>query len=129
MSEKESVVPASDGCERITYELREWAKALGLWWYDPEKNEYTYTTGRALPSLDAIRLDEHILAIADRIDAAHAALEESVEHYRTENAKLRKLARLLLWGVDNDMPRDEGLVWSQKVDVLTRELGIEEVDE
>ena len=42
-----------------------------------------------------------------------------------ENAKLRELARLLLWGIDNDMPRYEELAWSQKVDALTRELGVE----
>lgn len=43
-----------------------------------------------------------------------------------ENAKLRGLVRLLLWGVDNDMPRDEELVWSQKVDALVSELGVEQ---
>lgn len=50
------------------------------------------------------------------------------ESLAVENAKLRELAHLLLWGIDNDMPRDEELVWSQKVDALVSELGIE-VDE
>lgn len=49
----------------------------------------------------------------------------AIEKLQAENAKLRELGRLLLWGVDNDMPRDEELVWSQKVDALTRELGVE----
>ena len=44
---------------------------------------------------------------------------------RAENAKLRELARLLLWGVDNDMPRYEELAWSQRVNTLVGELGIE----
>lgn len=42
-----------------------------------------------------------------------------------ENDKLRELAHLLLWGIDNDMPRYEGLAWSQRVNTLTRELGVE----
>ena len=56
---------------RITDELREWAKTLTHWWYDPVKDEYTYTTGIMPPSIDAIRLDSNLTAIADRIDAAH----------------------------------------------------------
>ena len=42
-----------------------------------------------------------------------------------ENAKLRELARLLLYGATHDAEPTEGLVWSQKVDVLARKLGIE----
>ena len=42
-----------------------------------------------------------------------------------ENAKLRELVRLLLWGIDNDIPPYEELIWSQKVNTLTRELGVE----
>ena len=52
----------------ITDELREWAKKLTHWWYDPVKGEYTYTTGTMSPSIDAVRLDGNITAIADRID-------------------------------------------------------------
>lgn len=63
--------------------------------------------------------------IADNIEHE---VEEALEFERSENAKLRELARLLLWGIDNDMPRYEELVWSQKVNVLVRELGVE-VDE
>jgi len=58
----------------ITDELREWAKTLIHWWYDPVKDEYTYTTGTMPPSIDAIRLDSNIIAIADRIDAEHEAM-------------------------------------------------------
>lgn len=43
-----------------------------------------------------------------------------------ENFKLRELARLLLWGIDNDMPRYEKLAWTQKVNALVRELGVDE---
>lgn len=42
-----------------------------------------------------------------------------------ENSKLRKLARLLLYGATHDAEPAEGLVWSQKVNVLVRELGAE----
>ena len=45
-----------------------------------------------------------------------------------ENAKLRELARLLLYGATHDAEPAEGLVWSQKGNALVRELGIE-VDE
>lgn len=44
---------------------------------------------------------------------------------KLENSKLRELVRLLLWGVDNDMPRYEELAWTQKVNALVRELGVE----
>lgn len=49
---------------------------------------------------------------------------DSYQRSISENAKLRKLVDLLLWGIDNDVPPAEGLVWSQKVNMLTRELGI-----
>lgn len=55
----------------VTGELREWAKKLTHWWYDPVKDEYTYTTSTMPPSVDAIRLDERLVAIADLIDAEH----------------------------------------------------------
>ena len=47
------------------------------------------------------------------------------DQLKSENAKLRELARLLLWGIDNDMPRYEELAWTQKVNALVRELGVE----
>lgn len=55
----------------ITDELREYARHLHNVWYDPQCNVYTYTTMDNAPSLDAVRLDEHVLAIAKRIDAEH----------------------------------------------------------
>ena len=51
------------------------------------------------------------------------------DQLKSENAKLRELARLLLWGIDNDMPRYEELAWTQKVNALVRELGVEVNDD
>ena len=51
------------------------------------------------------------------------------DQLKSENAKLRELARLLLWGSDNDMPRYEELAWTQKVNALVRELGVEVNDD
>lgn len=59
----------------ITDELRKLAKKFTHWWYDPVKDEYVYTTTAWCPSTDAIRLDERLVAIANRIDA------ELAEHY------------------------------------------------
>ena len=66
------------------------------------------------------------------LEAENAKLREQGERLfdktlelGTENAKLRELVRLLLWGIDNDMPRYEELAWSQKVNVLVRELGVD----
>lgn len=62
----------------ITDELREYARHLHNVWYDPRGDVYAYTTMDIAPSLDAVRLDEHVLAIADRIDAEHeSACEEA----------------------------------------------------
>ena len=58
----------------VTGELREWAKKLTHWWYDPVKNECVYTTNTMPPSIDTIRLDERLVAIADRIDTEHERL-------------------------------------------------------
>ena len=73
----------------VTGELRYWAKKLTNWWYDPVKDEYTYTTSTMPPSIDAIRLDEHILAIADRIDAEHEhGMEERADQYSELRAEM-----------------------------------------
>lgn len=50
---------------------------------------------------------------------------EDATDVRAENTKLRELARLLLYGATHDAEPAEALVWSQKVDALARELGIE----
>jgi len=52
--------------------------------------------------------------------------ERDLKELQAENAKLRELVDLLLWGIDNDVPPAEGLVWSQKVNVLMRELGVDD---
>ena len=61
-----------------------------------------------------------------RIEAERLCDEN--ERLTTENNKLRELARLLLYGATHDAEPAEGLVWSQKVNVLMRELGIEVED-
>lgn len=61
-----------------------------------------------------------------RIEAERLCDEN--ERLTTENNKLMELARLLLYGATHDAEPAEGLVWSQKVNVLMRELGIEEED-
>lgn len=66
---------------------------------------------------------EQIHAYGNWEDACRRAVELDAE-----NAKLRELARLLLYGTTHDAEPAEGLVWSQKVNALVRELGIE-VDE
>lgn len=78
---------------------------------------------------DATTVD---MSLQQSCDAAmlHANVEvklliDKANRLEAENAKLRELARLLLWSIDNDMPRDEELVWSQKVDALVSELGVE----
>jgi len=69
-----------------------------------------------LQRTNAVLMDvEHDESVAwDRVRKAEA-----------ENRRLRELARLLLYGATHDAEPAEGLVWSQKVDVLARKLGIE----
>ena len=69
-----------------------------------------------LLELENIRISQ--VKFCEDLDAENAKL-------RDENTELRKLVDLLLWGINNDVPPAEGLVWSQKVNVLIRELGIE----
>lgn len=69
----------------ITDDLREYARHLHNVWYDPQGNVYTYTTMDIAPSLDAVRLDGYVLAIADRIDAEHEmALDEQFRALTTD---------------------------------------------
>jgi len=77
--------------------------------------------GLDVPDYAIEALKEDALEEFDRFAGPNSAVAELV----AENAKLRELAHLLLWGVDNDMPRYEGLAWSQRVNTLTRELGVE----
>ena len=53
----------------ITDELREYARAFDHVWFKSDGTAI-FTTG--IPPIDAVRLDEHVLAIADHIDAEHA---------------------------------------------------------
>lgn len=84
---------------------------------------------------EQIRHFNELAKIADKLtvenELMHMEKEESEEYKKlamrlqAENDKLRELCDLLIWGIENDVPPAEGLVWSQKVTVLMRELGIE----
>ena len=50
---------------------------------------------------------------------------DEVKVLESENARLRELAGLLLYGMKHDAPPHEVLLWSQKVNRLVDELGIE----
>ena len=54
----------------ITEELRKWARQFRHVWVDPHSGDLTYITNEHAcpPSLDAMRLEDYITAIADRID-------------------------------------------------------------
>lgn len=54
-----------------------------------------------------------------------ADVTESMGRVEEQCVKLRELAELLLYGATHDAEPAEALVWSHKVDVLARELGIE----
>lgn len=56
----------------------------------------------------------------------YKAISKRSEMLTDENLKLRKLIDLLIWGMKNDVTPAENLVWSQKVNVMMRELRIEE---
>jgi hypothetical protein len=59
----------------ITKELRKWARQFRRVWIDPHSGDLTYITNEHAcpPSLDAVRLEDYITAIADRIDEEHEA--------------------------------------------------------
>lgn len=96
---------------------------------DTQINLYVQTTLRAF---GLVKENNEVLgSLAEdsiKLQKQGERLFDKTLELSTENAKLRKLARLLLWGIDNDMPRYEELAWTQKVNVLVRELGVE-VDE
>lgn len=57
--------------KRITDELRVCARAFIGVWVDSVSQTITFTTSSVAPTVDSIRMDSSLLAIADRIDAAH----------------------------------------------------------
>ena len=69
----------------ITDELRKWARQFRRIWVDPHSGDLTYITNEHAcpPSLDAVRLEDYITAIADRID------ERVTELLRKQDADLR----------------------------------------
>ena len=81
-----------------------------------------YELGRKSMASENAKLREERREYQGTIDSL---VDECADH-KAENDKLRELVRLLLWGIDNDMPRYEELAWSQKVNVLVRELGVED---
>lgn len=78
----------------ITDKLRELAKALNHWWYNPLKDEYTCTTSITPPSIHAINLAGSILSIADRIDAEHEEAIASVMNDALYHANDKDMADL-----------------------------------
>jgi hypothetical protein len=91
------------------------------------KDEYTYTTGTMPPSIDAIRMDSNIIAIADRIDAEHERLmreRKGCIHYDQERHycnvhDLTTDEHYQLLPVDADgVPIHIGDVMDSKVDYL-----------
>lgn len=83
--------------------------------YYPERDQWTLSD------------DQHWLEVPEWARGIILAQHERENRrLRNENDRLRELVRLLLWGVDNDMPRYEELAWTQKVNALVRELGVEE---
>ena len=69
----------------VTDELRKWARQFRRIWVDPHSGDLTYISNEHAcpPSLDAVRLEDHITAIADRID------ERVTELLRKQDADLR----------------------------------------
>ena len=60
----------------ITDELRKYAALFHNVWTNCDDNVFTFTTADCPPAFDSIRMDAHILAIADRIDAEHQKAED-----------------------------------------------------
>lgn len=65
------------------------------------------------------------LAAGYDYDPMYGELCNERDGLKKENAKLRELAGLLLYGMCHDAPPHEELLWSQRVNRLTDELGIE----
>lgn len=53
------------------------------------------------------------------------SLNDDVRFLESENAKLRELVHLLLYGVDHEMNPADALVWSDRVNRLAKELGVD----
>lgn len=62
----------------ITDELRECARAFLGVWVDSASQTITFTTSDVPPTVDSIRMDSRLLAIADSIDAEHKKAIASV---------------------------------------------------
>ena len=71
---------------------------------------------------------EQLALLCANYDRRIDSLGAENKRLKAESDKLRELARLLLYGATHDAEPAEGLAWSQKVDVLVRELGVEYSD-
>ena len=80
----------------ITDELRKWARQFRRVWVDPHSGDLTYITNEHAcpPSLDAMRLEDYITAIADRIDAEHQRAIASVMNDALYHANEKDMAEL-----------------------------------
>ncbi len=97
--------------------------------YTPETMTYTLSNGTermTLPNWAHGVIKDEVAREVRPLKNSIEILSDVLALCRKENKKLRELADLLLWGINNDVPPAEGLVWSQKVNVLMRELGMEE---
>lgn len=112
--------PTSTKLEPTLTSLRELSKAF------PDSSR---RAALLLDAADAIEgLEAENAKLRDENARLRSCQSDDADNARAiigENEKLRELARLLLWGIDNDMPRYEELAWSQRVNALVGELGIE----
>ena len=63
---------------------------------------------------------------AGKVCGMLSVVSRRINELEVENVKLRELANLLLYGMCHDAPPHEELLWSQRVNRLTDELGIED---
>lgn len=94
-------------------------------WRDVDRNKTFVKYGTEIIEVPWVIVEAYRQQEESSFDLYKAAYKR-LDMLTTENLKLRKLIDLLIWGMEDDMMPSENLVWSQKVNVLMRELGIEE---
>ena len=93
-------------------------------WRDIERNKVFVKYGTEIIEVPFAIAEAYRQQEESSFDLYKAVSKRSVM-LATENLKLRELIDLLIWGMESDIMPAERLVWSQKVNVLMRELGIE----
>ena len=78
----------------ITDELRACARTFLGVWVDGASQTITFTTSDVPPTVDSIRMDSRLLAIADRIDAAHEEAIASVMNDALYHANEKDMGEL-----------------------------------